>query len=486
MKKLLFVLFFIPAFISGQNWNVINRNYHYHYQNIDSTYITNTIFVVSLGNSGGDTIFYLNRVGSPCDTCNLPPTNPEVNYFLINQPQFLQRGITKTDSCFIFSDTSHFTIYTKKDSGFTWQFDDSIMATIVDMALTTTFGITDSTKTILLSTNDTIIISKNFGIKYFTSPYEHNKYELVGIETPTDTLGIRFPGFFDFFNFNVGDVFQYVSEEGDPCCYDNDTFKIIIQSKETIGDTLRYHAQKIGKHLHIDNGIYYFSDYNQNITIDYINSNDTYVNLYNGALYYENDTHEGYTGFDNNYILSYCYLDTLDSLYTKHSYCKDCSVHFPILFEDSYYNYVNPYIYEYKDFYTYEVNYKVGLGLTKKVYSLFEQYYSYKLVGYIKNGDTTGTVYSDGYLLGNAYVNSPRQGILVYPNPAKDKILVEYVNISGSQEQTIGLYDMEGHLLKQVKTGKVIGVAEMDVSGLPQGTYIIKSGNFTKQISVIH
>jgi hypothetical protein len=76
--------------------------------------------------------------------------------------------------------------------------------------------------------------------------------------------------------------------------------------------------------------------------------------------------------------------------------------------------------------------------------------------------------------------------LTVYPNPAKDKLLIEYVNISGNKEQTIGLYDMEGHLLKQVKAGKVIGVVEMDVSDLQSGTYIIKTGEFSKRITVMH
>ncbi len=482
MKKLLVIFFMIPLFISGQDWNLINPTYHYHYRNTDSSYITNTIFVVQTSYVGGNTVYYLNRVGNPCDTCEQYSQN-ETYFFLINQPQFLQRSIIKTDSNFIFSDTSHFTIYTQKDSGFTWQFDDTIFATIIDITPETTLGISDTIKTILLSTNDTIIISKNFGIKYFSSPYEHIKYELVGVETPSDTLGLHFPNFYDFLNFNIGDVFMYVKDGGD-FDYSNDTFKIIIQDKEISGDTIRYQAHKVGKHLYIDYyGSYHFSTYNKDTTIEYINKENSYVNLYNKAICYEYDTHVGSGGFGNNYILSYCYLDTNDNSYTKSSFCKNCDISFPILYENNYDNYANPVILEYNPEYRYKLFYKSGLGLTLKEYSDFEYGFRLKLIGYVKNGDTTGIVYSDGYLLRNSYIDVPGQKISIYPNPANNELFISFKD--NTPEQTIKLLDMQGNLIQE-KIRKTTGLIKINTSSLPQGNYIIKCGKFSKQITVVH
>jgi len=60
------------------------------------------------------------------------------------------------------------------------------------------FNRADSIKTIQLSTGDTIIISKNYGIFRFDDIFENNKYSLVGIN---NLLGDSVPDFFDFFDF---------------------------------------------------------------------------------------------------------------------------------------------------------------------------------------------------------------------------------------------------------------------------------------------
>ena len=54
----------------------------------------------------------------------------------------------------------------------------------------------------------------------------------------------------------------------------------------------------------------------------------------------------------------------------------------------------------------------------------------------------------------------------VYPNPAKDKVYVE-----GEGIEAVILYDMLGNCLRNMdyNTGKVL-----NVSGLPQGTYVLK------------
>ncbi len=76
--------------------------------------------------------------------------------------------------------------------------------------------------------------------------------------------------------------------------------------------------------------------------------------------------------------------------------------------------------------------------------------------------------------------------LTVYPNPAKDKLLIEYVNINGGKEQTVSIYDMQGHQLKSQKVKDVLGIITFDVSDLSNGTYVIKAGEFSKQIIIAH
>jgi len=493
MKKIYFlVILFIPSVVFSQNWNIINPNYHYHYRNTDSIYITNTIFVDSIQVSGNDTIFFLNRIGTGCDTCSLPPSTYEIGYYLINQPQFLQKTVTKNDSCFIFSDTLNFKIFPHKNIGYTWLFDsiDSISASIISSYSTTTFGIPDSTKTIALSTNDTIILSKNFGIKSFSSPYNPKSYELVGIERPNDTIGIHFPNFWDFYNFDIGDVFQYTYDYGDPAGGFSELYKITILNKHISNDSLFYLVHKVG-HKEVYNPEFHYYTYSIDTTLVFINYADSFPNLYNGQICIEPETHEGITGFDDNYIIPICFIDTIDNLITKHNFCDNCydensnQVFFPILFEDLWYNYASANIYEFKND-TYNYIFKEGLGLTKKQILLFEQSTNFDLIGYIKNGDTTGTIYSDSYITGINNTNTFRPNFFVYPNPAKNKLTIKTNNFS-SCHQKLTITNMVGQTVFEKNiTDK--GKTELDISSLSKGIYLLridsKTNNYCKKIIV--
>jgi len=80
----------------------------------------------------------------------------------------------------------------------------------------------------------------------------------------------------------------------------------------------------------------------------------------------------------------------------------------------------------------------------------------------------------------------------VYPNPANDKLTIEYAILNNfGTDCSIGLYDMQGNLIKSVPTGKQIGFVELDVSGIANGNYILsvcQFGNkdYSKQISIVH
>lgn len=73
----------------------------------------------------------------------------------------------------------------------------------------------------------------------------------------------------------------------------------------------------------------------------------------------------------------------------------------------------------------------------------------------------------------------------VYPNPATNELWVEYLMVNGNNLQSIDIYTIKGKkvLSKPVKTA--YGMVELDVSSLQSGNYIVKVGNYSKQIAIL-
>jgi hypothetical protein len=78
--------------------------------------------------------------------------------------------------------------------------------------------------------------------------------------------------------------------------------------------------------------------------------------------------------------------------------------------------------------------------------------------------------------------------INIYPNPAKDYITVEYAMLDKGDAVTIGIYDMQGKLIKQVNSDNQIDVLKIDISDLQAGYYNVQfvsalQGNYTVKIN---
>ena len=73
------------------------------------------------------------------------------------------------------------------------------------------------------------------------------------------------------------------------------------------------------------------------------------------------------------------------------------------------------------------------------------------------------------------FANTPDL-IEVYPNPADDKLTVEYIMFNGMTAKEIGIYDINGRLLLTRKLNKAMDIIDINVSSLSAGTYIITFG----------
>ncbi len=207
-----------------------------------------TIKADSVVFANGDSIFYLNRVA--CENCTTivnGPANCDTCYGKYNQAQFLQKIMTvSANGVITFSDTNELVIQTQSTLNDTWQFSTTpaITAEVILLSIIDVFGNIDSAKTIILSSGDTIILSKNYGLLQFPFSYGSGQhYYLTGIET--QQLGFIPPKMKDFFNFDVADMFEYRGGSGNGGLFQSTDFvrKYQVISKSQNGDTLIYHIQ---------------------------------------------------------------------------------------------------------------------------------------------------------------------------------------------------------------------------------------------------
>jgi len=461
MKSIIGILLFIllsSQLLLSQNWQPITSGTVYNYQIDTAEIITNTIKIDSVNSIDNDSVFYLNRIFTPCDTCE------NSNYALKNQPQFLMRQMRKkSDSLFIFQDTSEFIIMPLQKTGQSWIYDieKNITATILNEQSTVIFGINDSVKNINLSNGKNIIISKNFGIIQFPAVTE-NYFQLIGVEG-NKQFGIKMPNFWDFLNYEVGDILQRqnYSESWGTKDYDGyfNIKKYTIKTKQIINDTVKYGIE----------------GWNETVTVGDIGNSYTISSRFTDTIIYV-DSVSHFTNKLNAEtvdIIGFLYPDWNMSLYAKinfsqsNSLCeKSCGsedMNIRTLFQVSE---IHPDLLHNTEFFGPDqliYKYVEGMGLYYKM-MWFESAGGDFFMGKIHNGITTGVVYSDAYFEHHSDIMKiDNQQIKIFPNPAsigqkiyiKTKSEIEtYVlyNITGQQVLS-GNYNPNGILLKNLNSG---------------------------------
>ena len=504
------ILVTISTFSAPQNWQPLQLNWKYNYKLDSAAFITNTLWIDSAEVINGDSVFYLNRIVTHCDTChaiNLGGPNPcDSCYALKNQPQFLQRKMTKlSNGIFYFSDASRLMINSLAVLNDTWLFDSiaNITAQIISVATDSVFGNIDSVKTILLSSGDTMKLSMNFGILKFPFAYSQNSYfNLAGIEGAN--VGEKVPGFWEIFDFNAGDMFEYLTCGVNTNLVINysEIRKYTITNKIISGDTVTYgisglslyHETPLGGGplttlWNIINQPLQFINYHHSTD----NLNSTY-NLYNNELF----TMDYFWGGQGNipYNVSRHYLDSNNVftkaygrvLYTGFPNYPFCFAYpFPPEYDDFAYSInidstsdvINRI---YNDFDSYRQIYSVGLGLVHWSFTTWEPVENTDLIAYRKGNDTIGVFTPDSLLVN---VNSVQllSELKVYPNPARDKIHIQFAFISSGK---IFITDNSGRkILEKPFSDKEI---EVNVSSIAAGLYFVSvqstEGVFTGKIVV--
>ncbi|MCX6243872.1 MAG: T9SS type A sorting domain-containing protein [Bacteroidetes bacterium] len=447
----------------SQQWKPISSTEKFNYRIDSAAYITNVITVDSAKIQGVDSVFYLNRIVTPCPACS------NQSWRLYNQPQFLQRKmIMETGGVYLFSDPGRFWIRTLAGLNATWVFDSSasINAQVTAFSYEQVLSQWDSVKTISLSDGGIIRLSKNHGILRFPVMGSVYYYLLEGIAGRN--LGTLVPGFREIFNYNVGDVFQYsflsinygigygtegltkktiVSKDSSSSGYlygvavstmswteyiigyGYDTIHYYSNSTDTILDSVT-HSCNLNPLELIMNPVFplYVSGPNASIMKVFRDTGQS-VSRCQGKNYYSSGEEAPLYGFGAG--------DTLEPSFLA---------------------------------YMYQEKFTTGIGRVIFELGIFETEVNEYLIGYIKNGVTTGTVYSNDFLLQKIGEQKTDGPLRLFPNPAKDRLIVE---TSGTDfPYLLSILNMTGQeqITQQVsEQTKVI-----DISNLPVGIYFAR------------
>jgi hypothetical protein len=486
MKKPLLILFFIPLFTSAQNWSIFNSAEKFNYRLDGDNVITATILVDSVQMNGSDSIFFLNRI--MCDTCATiigGPNACDTCYGKINQPQFLQREVHLSASgIFNLRDTGNLVINSLAAVNDSWIFDSvyNINATVSSVTLDSVFGTADSVKTILLSTGDTIRLSESFGLLQYPRSYGLNSYyRLTGIEGRN--VGELSPKFFDFFNFDVGDMFEF-HESGifDGACFYDRRKKYEIISKQFAGDSVIYSVSGVVLDSNWTfiggcSGSTFRGPYST--TLIYVDSALHFANSYNHqVLKLRNDLHG--IQLDSAYDHTRIRLDSnqvlTKSFVGKTSTFSNYIFYYPTSTPDVFYPYNSL-----NFMCTFSQTYKAGLGLTDFIFGYCtEGYDESHLVAYRKGNDTVGVFTPDSIILKANDLELEEEYISFYPNPTTGKFSISIPVTTAIQETSaVEVYNLLGEKQKAIlfrnHPSEVV-----DISSIPAGIYIIELNTGTQ------
>jgi hypothetical protein len=209
-----FVIVLIHSVAMGQNWALINPAYRYNYSDDGTDTISNQIRVMEVDTLGPDSFRYeLNRIGVVCDTCSAALGGLCDGCFVwVDQPQFLQHEVFVHDGEWFFTDPDTFLLKPRAPVGSTWPFHPTgnVTATMVARQEAVLWGVTDSVAMIVLSSTDTIIVSKEHGIIEYPDINSLTSYTAVGIHGPD--VGVLLPAPLSYFDYQPGDVLQYAAQ----------------------------------------------------------------------------------------------------------------------------------------------------------------------------------------------------------------------------------------------------------------------------------
>jgi hypothetical protein len=465
---------------NAQNWAPLNLPDQFNFQLDLETVITSTIFVDSIDLTVGEPIYYLNRIVTECPTCQ-----GFGHFMLANQPQFLMRKIIlKAGGLWNFQDSANIALYTLAQQGATWLLDSSatVSATVDSIFPDSIFAQADSVKRILLSTGDTILLSKEHGILQWPDGYGSGIYHrLVGIKGRD--LGKLLPGFSGMYDFQVGDVFQVSLGEylclGPPCdCFEfADTYKGTVDSIHQYWDTTEVYFHGLWVEYWGDACVGYSSGISPTVdSFIVVDTSDHFVHHYPNQLL---SLYQRFIGFFDVGVSAEPMCHDISDYYDKCTYFDAgggrVGMKAAATQQYGYHGFQAPGspILAGGSGGADSIAYLEGMGLQYYGWVNFESSGFWRCDGYFNGTDTIGFLTPDSLLWIPQGIASPQSSLLIaYPNPTSGHLHLKWLDRGLREQAVIRLLALDGSVLDEVVMPMGFDEIDIDVSRFPAGIYL--------------
>jgi len=357
---------------------------------------------------------------------------------------------------------------------------------MTDTLLWTT--IQDSICVFRLSNEDTIMVSKSFGILRFPASPEVGYYELSGIQ---NKYGTSIPMFLDYFNFSPGDVLEYTIEENSQAIWGYHmirTKRISFIEKFILGDTLEYACEikEMAIKESLMGGTIDTTFIFKNENIQFINLANSFINMLPGQPIQITQSffNPVTVRVDTSYHLlgkifgtpAYHRYNASDDTLYREPYTGG-SATFPIYLED-----IDPFTLTTSTDYYFGLSYVYGegLGILEKQYGHHNfgphsgYGYSLKLTAAKTSTTEFGVFSSDPFFL-NIDLQAENAGFKIFPNPSNEKINIVLPDSFDSSNAFLQIFNLQG---KRIILENLFHKAhELDISELANGIYILNIYN---------
>ena len=474
MKYLLPCLFSLLSFsLYTQNWMPVVPGDMYHFRAADSSFITHTIQVDSVVTQNADSIFFLNKVAHAASLA------PDAFYISNIWNQFLgERMVKKSNGSllFVFNNPESYyqlLLWPYAQPGDSWMAvaDSNLTATVVAASAGTILGELDSLKIISFSNGQAWILSKNHGIVQGGDVFLPNDAAtLAGIETRS--LGDRPLKFEDFFDFNIGDIFEFgqIVQSFGISSYSQEKWKIL--DKQTAPDVFEYYVEYrlkvswsggpnppnvsytydtiwIGFHKEV----YPFVDaYNRENLPLWFGANSTYATAFYQGKRIGNEPSEENEPLRCSVFPAGMFSDFY--IPNESGLIGCCSVSSLECNESVYFE-----------------DFRVGLGRVASLENQIDYYRKDWLVGALVQGDTVWGNLSPDWLFTSTHSPEVVSPLSILPNPATDFIHFSDLPVAGNV--WVRIVDLSGRIVQESDI-TLTPATRLDISTLPPALYFIQ------------
>ena len=460
-------------FSNAQSWEAITFNETFHYRLDTSDVIVTSLKMDSSRIENGIYVWYLNR--------QVKEIIPGQRW-LKNGERFLQKKMLRLGNGVLnFRDPGNFTLYTLNPVGSSWLFDsvNTITAQIISANTQSVLGQMDSVKTILLSSGDTIVLSKIHGLLRFPFQYSSSHYYiLTGIAGRN--AGELLPTEEDIVaDWHAGDVYMHnnyffwgVTGETE-----SGTTKITIDSVRYWPDSATYFYHSIHRKVREF----------QYVTIQTVSGNFTQVfsGMYTIDLLHHLPNEVYPSPNWNNIGINNCDSCKVYDGYFLHKNLFGINVS-NALEANSNYPFILVELRSGSDTLTrldwiQMQTFCTGIGEVAYSDKGFEWSLWRGFSGMVKNGDTIGAVYPDSWFVVDREKEFAGIEFEIFPNPVSEKISIR---IKKSPHTIVTILDLHGKEIHQLEFSTA--ETQINISQLPPGIYFLRieteSGSATKKI----